>query len=233
MACLTEDELVELAEGTLAGEAARAAQEHLASCQRCRTLVGELAHSLASIDATTLPRTAPPELTRGTELGRYIVLERLGMGGMGVVYAAYDPTLDRRVALKLLTAEPALSTPAEGGRDRLLREAQSLAQLSHPNVVAIHDVGSWNGQVFLAMELLTGGTLKEWLRKERHPWRQVLQVFRDAGRGLISAHAAGLVHRDFKPDNVLIGLDGRVRVVDFGLARPVEELDGSNPSDES
>jgi tetratricopeptide (TPR) repeat protein len=151
-------------------------------------------------------------------VGRFLVLEKLGAGGMGVVYAAYDPELDRKLALKLL--QPG-STQVErsGGQTRLLREAQALARLSHPNVISLYDVGTWRERVFIAMELVEGPSLREWLRQGPHPWREVVEVFLAAGRGLAAAHAAGLVHRDFKPDNVLLGKDGRVRVLDFGLAR--------------
>ena len=151
---------------------------------------------------------------RGSALGRYVLLERLGAGGMGVVYAAYDPDLDRKVALKLLHAER--SDPVDS--DRLVREAQALARLSHPNVVAVHDVGIHEGQVFVAMEFVDGTTLRTWMGDAR-TWRDVVQIFLEAGEGLAAAHDKSLVHRDFKPDNVMIGEDGRVRVMDFGLAR--------------
>jgi len=155
-------------------------------------------------------------LEQGTVVGRYVLLYRAGIGGMGVVYAAYDPELDRKIAVKLLHPK------REGteGRTRLLREAQAMARLSHPNVITVHDVGTWGDQVFLALEFVEGETLAEWLRREPRPWRQVLQVFVEAGRGLAAAHRAGVVHRDFKPGNVLLGSDGRTRVMDFGMARP-------------
>ena len=158
----------------------------------------------------------------GDRVGRYVVLSAIGQGGMSVVYLAYDPELDRKVALKLLR----LGLLNKEGKQRLLREAQALARLSHPNVVPVYDVGTFADQAFVAMEFVEGVSLKRWLREPRS-WREVLPIFLAAGRGLEAAHAAGLVHRDMKPDNVLIGVDGRVRVVDFGLARPVEELDGS------
>jgi len=156
----------------------------------------------------------------GEFVGRYLVLSRVGAGAMGVVFAAYDPELDRRVAVKLLQRRR-LGSTADG---RLQREAQALARLNHPNVVAVHDVGSHDGRVFLAMEFVQGVTLTEWMASdgEPRPWRAVVSVFLAAGRGLEAAHAQGLAHRDFKPDNVMLGEDGRVRVMDFGLARATE-----------
>lgn len=155
-------------------------------------------------------------LDQGSVVGRYVILSQAGSGGMGVVYAAYDPQLDRKIAVKLLHPHRGGSE----GRTRLLREAQAMARLSHPNVIAVHDVGTVGDQVFLAMEYVEGETLAEWLLREPRSWRRVLQVYRDAGGGLAAAHAVGLAHRDFKPSNVLVGADGRVRVLDFGMARP-------------
>ncbi len=156
-------------------------------------------------------------------LGRYTLLERLGAGGMGTVYAAWDAKLDRRVALKLL--RPDAAKDAARARARLLREAQALARLSHPNVVAVFDVATWAAaddpertHVLLAMELVPGPTLGAWLDAAPRPWREILGMFAQAGRGLAAAHAAGIVHRDFKPANVIVADDGRARVVDFGLA---------------
>lgn len=166
-------------------------------------------------------------IERGTAVGRYLILDRLGEGGMGVVYAAHDPELDRKVALKLLRPDRAAKEAAL----RLQREAQAIARLSHPNVVAVFDAGTFGDQVFVAMELVEGRTVRQWLTAERPTWREIVAVFVAAGRGLAAAHAAGLAHRDFKPDNVLLGQDGRVRVVDFGLARPVGEPSGEAPEE--
>ncbi len=178
---------------------------------------GEPAH------ATDPQATGEAGLRAGDRIGRYVLISSIGQGGMGVVFLAYDPELDRKVALKLLK----LGKLGTTGKLRLLREAQALARLSNPNVVPVYDVGTVDEQAFVAMEYVEGQTLKRWLKTPRS-WRDVVAVMRDAGRGLAAAHAAGLVHRDFKPDNVLIGVDGRVRVVDFGLAREVDDL--SNPS---
>ncbi|KAB2962763.1 MAG: tetratricopeptide repeat protein [Thermoanaerobaculia bacterium] len=158
------------------------------------------------------------ELRRGDSLGRYLILGRLGAGGMGVVYTAFDPELDRKVAVKLLHGDR-----ARRGSARLQREARALARLQHPNVIAVHDVGTIDGRVFVAMEYVDGETLTAHLDRVAPDWRVTLALFEQAGRGLAAAHAAGLVHRDFKPENVLVGRDGRVRVLDFGLARATSE----------
>ena len=172
--------------------------------------------------ARSRPEREPEDIPPVPQVGRYLLIERLGQGGMGVVYSAYDPDLDRKVALKLLQADG--QADSQGGRVRLLREAQAMARISHPNVVPIFDVGIWGEQVFLAMELADGGSLSGWLddEDEDHSWREVLERFLGAGRGLQAAHAVGLVHRDFKPANVLVSQSGRVWVTDFGLARPVD-----------
>jgi serine/threonine protein kinase len=144
---------------------------------------------------------------------------------MGSVYAATDPELARRVAIKVLHAS-ASDDAAAGVTARMRREAQAMARLSHPNVVTVFDVGTHEGCVFVAMEFVEGTTLREWHRASRRSWDEVLHVFVQAGRGLSAAHAAGLVHRDFKPDNVLVGHDGRVLVTDFGLVRTLDDVDG-------
>ncbi len=160
-------------------------------------------------------------------LGRYVVLYRLGAGGMGVVYAAYDPKLDRKVALKLLRKASDDPSKRKRGQERLMAEARALARLSHPNVIAVHDVAVHHGRIVVAMEFVDGETLTARLAREPMPWSTVLEVMGQAGRGLAAAHGAGLVHRDFKPDNVMLGRDGRVHVMDFGLAREFELDDSS------
>ncbi len=168
--------------------------------------------------ADAAPAAGPGEaLARGAVVGRYVILDQLGVGGMGIVYAAFDPDLDRKVALKLLL--PASKGPSAGAREaRLLREAQALARLSHPNVVAVFDVGTHEHRVWVAMEFVSGRTLGEWAKERPRSFAEKLAVLVDVGRGVAAAHAAGLVHRDLKPENVMIGGDGRVRVMDFGLA---------------
>jgi tetratricopeptide (TPR) repeat protein/predicted Ser/Thr protein kinase len=162
------------------------------------------------------------QLDRGTRIERYILLKPLGQGGMGVVYSAYDPDLDRKVAVKLL--HPDKSTPdGDSARAWMMREAQAMARITHPNVVSVYDVGAYGGQVFVAMEFIQGRTLSEWIRKGQNTWQETLRLFLEAGKGLKAAHASGLVHRDFKPANVLIGDNGRVAVLDFGLARLAEQ----------
>jgi len=170
-------------------------------------------------------------------MGRYLLLSTLGQGGMGVVYAAYDPALDRKVALKLIRPELIGSTQGPVLRERLLREAQAMARLSHPNVATVYDMGEIDGHVFVAMEFVAGDTLRTWLARERRSRRDVVGVFIAAGRGLAAAHAMGIVHRDFKPENVLRGPAGQIAVTDFGLAQWVAvdtaaaPARGAGPSD--
>ena len=162
-------------------------------------------------------------LARGATIGRYVVLGLVGRGGMGEVYAAYDPELDRKVAVKLLRVKPGAGVSLAEGRQRTLREAQAIARLSHPNVVVVYDVGTFRDQVFIAMEFVDGNTATYWVQSQRRTWQEILKIFMAAGRGLMAAHEKGLVHRDFKPDNVMVGKDAQVRVMDFGLARQMNE----------
>lgn len=168
---------------------------------------------------------APTEPVR---LGRFVILERVGQGGMGIVYRAYDPKLDRRVALKLLRST--FGGISEQAKQRLLREARALARLSHPNVVPIHDVGLLDEQVFIVMGFVEGETLGQWTAAGNRSWRDIVEAYVQAARGLAAAHDVSLVHRDFKPDNVLVSDDGRIQVLDFGLARG-RELDNDEPAD--
>jgi serine/threonine protein kinase/tetratricopeptide (TPR) repeat protein len=160
-----------------------------------------------------------------TRLGRYVLLREIGAGAIGVVYAAYHEGLDRKLAIKVLNRQRAGRADLEA---RLRREAKALAKLSHPNVVQVYDVGELEGRVFVAMEFVEGETLTAWLRRE-HSLAEKLAMFVAAGRGLAAAHQAGVIHRDFKPDNVLVGQDGRPRVLDFGLARAAEVIPTPRP----
>ena len=186
-----------------------------------------VADTIVASDALLNTLLTPPpfagiaEHDAGARIGRYFVIRKLGAGAMGVVYAAYDPKLDRKVALKLLAG---LAEGTADARQRLQREAQALAKLAHPNVVGVYDVDMYDRQLYVAMEFIAGRTLSTWMHEEPRSWRVVLNVFIEAGRGLAAAHAAGLVHRDFKPENAMVGEDGRVRVMDFGLARPIDAL---------
>jgi eukaryotic-like serine/threonine-protein kinase len=155
-------------------------------------------------------------LAPGARVGRYELVELVGRGGSGVVYRAHDPELSRAVALKLIAS--ADGSAPRGTQARLLEEAQILARLSHPNIVAAYDVGIHDGFVYIVMELIDGVPLSEWLHGS-HSRAEILEVLVAAGRGLAAAHAASVVHRDFKPANVMVSRDGRVRVVDFGLAQ--------------
>jgi tetratricopeptide (TPR) repeat protein len=194
--------------------------------------VAESSHRSASVSQRSEPEQGQEDSLpgRGDQLGRYLILERVGRGGMGVVYAAWDPDLGRRVAIKLLRTDKKSHEAQATGQARLLREAQAMARVSHPNVISVFDVGTLGEGVFVAMEFVDGGTLRSWIKEKPRAWREVLDVFLAAGRGLAGAHAAGLVHRDFKPDNVLLGKDGRVRVTDFGLARLAEEEQEKAPA---
>ncbi len=167
---------------------------------------------------STVDQPPDAELTSALrEISRYVVLEEIGAGAMGVVYKAHDPDLGRLVALKLVHVGSAAARTT-----RLLREAQAIARVAHPNIVAIFDVGIVDDQVFIAMEYVEGPRLRDWMSAGPRSLREILTVFEQCARGLAAAHDAGLVHRDFKPENVLIGTDGRVRVVDFGLVRWAE-----------
>ncbi|MEJ7597850.1 MAG: serine/threonine-protein kinase [Kofleriaceae bacterium] len=205
-------------------------ETHLADCQRCRTLVRlalpsresrehrDLGLAATLVDPASLAATEPT-LGAGDRVGRFEIRSLLGQGGMGVVYAAWDPQLDRRVALKVMRG-------ARKAGAQLLREGRAVARLTHPNVVTVYDIDDSAGRWFVAMELVAGETLDIWLRSQPRSVDEIVAMFVAAGRGLAAAHAVGLVHRDFKPSNVLVGEDGRPRVSDFGLAIMDGDLGG-------
>jgi serine/threonine protein kinase len=199
-ACPAEDELVRMVEGALAAESLSMIEAHVASCDACGQVIAELG---------ALNRTADAR-----RIGRYQLDRRIAAGGMGEIWAAWDPQLRREIAVKLVRPDR-----ADDGRERerLLREARALARLGHPNVLAVHDVGEVDGEVFIATELVEGDTLAS-RGGANADWRQIARLYIQAARGLAAAHASGLVHRDVKPANLLLGADGRVRVADFGLA---------------
>ncbi|MEM6990702.1 MAG: serine/threonine-protein kinase [Myxococcota bacterium] len=169
-------------------------------------------------------------------VGRYRVLEQLGAGAAGTVYRAHDPELHRDVAVKVLTPKGRVLRTPDSVQARLAREAQAIAALSHPNIVAIYDVGTTDAGLFIAMELVAGKSLRAWMAwmqaQAGLDWRTVIETFCHAGRGLAAAHERGLVHRDFKPDNVMVGDDGTVKVLDFGLARATQGSSSSGSSAE-
>jgi len=244
--CPEPEVLAAFSRGGLDPAERRAFEAHLDQCDHCGEVLAQLARMFASrrsssgsldpVDMGHDPTLADDELEPvevkgshlrpGDRLDRYHVLEPVGAGGMGVVYAAYDADLDRKVALKVLHEH---GRGDDRAQRRMLREAQAMARLSHPNVITVHEVRVVGERLFISMEFVEGGTLGQWLARERPELSRILAMFRGIGRGLCAAHAAGLVHRDVKPDNVLIGADERPRVTDFGLARPSD--DGLEASD--
>jgi eukaryotic-like serine/threonine-protein kinase len=199
---------------------------HIDTCEHCRKIVAAAlssssragVHPAGSTSATLAVGTPPPNeddalasIVDVSISGRYVIEAVLGRGGMGTVYLARDQTLGRDVALKLHRAG--------SGNDRLQREAIAMAKLAHPNVVTVFEIGSVDDRLYVAMEYVRGETLRGWLDAGTRGWRQIVEMLVLAGTGLAAAHTAGLVHRDFKPENVLVGEDGRPRVSDFGLAR--------------
>jgi serine/threonine protein kinase len=216
VSCLGSNTVLALVDGRLKGTDLATATEHLASCDVC-------ADRVAAADSGNLPQAKrvgawSDALAPGTMIGeRHVILDLAGRGAMGEVYKAYDRRLDCNVALKLMRVGGTGSRAAEA-RARLLGEGKKLARVSHPNVVAVRDADEVYGRVFLSMEFIEGKTLGAWLAEQPRSWSEVRSVFIAAGRGLEAAHQAGVVHRDFKPQNVMIGGDGRVRIMDFGLA---------------
>jgi hypothetical protein len=214
--CPGDKTFTRLLEGLLSDEELQALQAHGDGCAACGRTLAELA------------RTMTPG--QGDWLGeRYQLLEPVGIGGMGVVYTAFDTKLQRKVAVKRLR-ELAVAASAEKRRARFLREAQLLASLSHPNVLTVHDVGGVDPELYVVMELVDGWPMSRWITEAdpRPGWRRILDVYEQVGRGLSAAHQLGVVHRDVKPENILVARNGRVLIGDFGLAGLVEAA-GATP----
>ena len=237
MGCLTEDQVLAHVLKRSGPADTQAVVAHIDRCGACFDLVAEASRGVPDGDPALLASTVPDirlqqqgAATGGREapqprrrIGRYELIEQLGMGGMGIVYRAHDPALDREVALKVIRRDLPVDRLDLSGR--LLREAHLMARVKHPNVVTVYDLGTDGDQIFLAMELIAGTTLRAWLGQGRRGWREILPLFLDAARGLQAAHESGLVHRDFKPDNVLVA-GSRVVVTDFGLACTLTPMQG-------
>lgn len=209
MACLDDNQVLAFVERTLDEQTWRELAQHVDECEACLQLTCAVAATLGEVAAPS------SGYKRGDQVGRYELIEMIGRGGMGGVYIANDPKLDRKVALKIARtrrfAEPEV-------RARLEREAKAMAQITHPNVVAVYDTGTLDDGVFIAMELLGGEELAVWTKKQPRTWDELVRAYIAAGHGLMAAHAAGIVHRDFKPQNVMVTHQRRVVVADFGLA---------------
>jgi hypothetical protein len=226
---VSEEGLLAFVEGRAETVSRAAVEAHLCDCRSCREVVGALRSTRGSAGsaATTVgDRDGAPQPAEDEVIDEYRIARAIGRGGMGQVYLARDTRLDRDVALKFC------STASASTAKRIEREAIALARLAHPNVVVVFGVGEWRGQFYIAMEYVEGGNAREWLRAGPRTWREIVALYVAAGDGLAAAHARGFVHRDFKPDNVLVGDDGRPRVADFGLvgADPTSSEDGTPQS---
>lgn len=210
---LDEDTVLGLTEGFLTEAERDVARQHLDTCVDCARLV-------STWTVSEVQNVAP-----GQTFGRFVVLQEVGNGSVGRVWAAWDPVLNRKVALKVLRNEV---RPVDRAQALLMREAQALARLTHPNVVGVHDAGTERGVAYLAMEFVEGNTFVEWLRRAERPVIEIVHRFAEACEGLAAAHRVGLLHRDFKPSNLLVGTDGRLRVADFGLAALAQEASGAS-----
>ncbi|HUJ63838.1 MAG TPA: protein kinase [Kofleriaceae bacterium] len=223
MECYDENTLVAYVERQLAEPVRQQVAAHLDRCDACLAVTCAVAQS-----ATTVPVAGASGVDEvGAQIGRYELLELLGRGGMGTVFVARDPQLDRKVALKVVRSERFVEPQI---RARLSREARAMAKVKHAGVVTVYDAGELPDGVFIAMELVEGETLASWLLARERTWREIVRMFVAVGRGLAAAHAAGIVHRDFKPANVLIDRAGRAAVGDFGIALvPMAPVDDAAP----
>jgi serine/threonine protein kinase len=199
--CLSENVLTEFVEGRLLPEQVALIHAHMGDCESCRSRLALSLTASASAPASAPASSQPPSDPnpgpgrKAQRIGRYFILRQIGHGGMGVVYAAYDEELDRKIALKLLHESEVQSVER---RSRIIREAQAMARVSHPHVVHVYEVGEFNARIYIAMEFVEGSTLTTWQRERS--WEEILRMYIAAGQGLLAAHRAGLVHRDFKPD---------------------------------
>lgn len=248
MQCPSDTVLRTLARGHEPRDVASETWSHVKQCPRCQSAIRRIGLGVtqAAVDLpadalATEPPTSPPgrsgpqavtdpaakkaltaQIERGTTVGRYVVLNPIASGSMGAVFAAYDPELDRKVALKLLRTDIPGVDPDEM-RSRFVREAQAMARVVHPHVITVYDSGTYGSTAFFAMSFVEGGTLGSWAKEKPRTEAEILEAYLKAGSGLAAAHAAGLVHRDFKPDNVLVSYDGNILVTDFGLVRAQNE----------
>ncbi|HAA58423.1 MAG TPA: hypothetical protein DCE42_26910 [Myxococcales bacterium] len=225
--CPDENTIVSLLEGTLSEDQIAQVEFAIDRCPDCQELMVELAHML-DLPQPSLTNTAPQETPKKEpaqeqvfvhNIGRYRILNTLGKGGMSVVYEAYDEPLHRRVALKVTRPDIFSEHLRESLFARLLREGRLLAQLQHPNIPVVYEVGEWDNQIYMAIQLVRGQTLRAWTKQRDADWREILRHYMEAGKAIEAAHQAGIIHRDIKPDNILIDDMDRVFLVDFGLAR--------------
>jgi serine/threonine protein kinase len=208
--------------GHLQNQSQRDAELHLVSCERCQRELAAMQLDSTSNDSVTAAPVEFVELARGTNVGRYQVESVLGAGGMGVVYAALDTELHRKVALKCVKVTSTDDEKFEQAQDRLIREARAMAALQHPNIVAVYDVGKFGDQVYVAMQLVDGGNFRTWCAAKARSLDEIVKILLEIGHGLSAAHAINLVHRDIKPDNILVSSRGTARLTDFGIARRLD-----------
>ncbi|TNE50812.1 MAG: serine/threonine protein kinase [Deltaproteobacteria bacterium] len=214
--CPDENQLMALTQGLLSDDEVRQLDNVLDQCTHCSELMVALAQDLSPYNSGDYPE---PDALPPVAIGRYNVKQMLGSGGMGVIYEAYDEDNQRPVALKLIRPDVLDPYRREAHRARMLREARLLASLHHPNIPNIYEVGTWNDQVFLAMQLVSGTNMRQWLDQANPDWTDIVAAYLRAGEGVVAAHNANIVHRDIKPDNILVEDTGNVYITDFGLAR--------------
>lgn len=216
--CPTENDLVAMLEGQLSPEEVVVLEAAIDRCPACQELLIALAHAFGPEDDWS-EEPHPSEAPTHQQIQQYHIIRTLGAGGMGVVYEAFDNQLQRNVALKLLRPDVFQEEVRELHASRLVQEARLLARLVHPHIPTVYEVGIWNEQVFMAVQMINGSSLKEWLQLEQPSWDQVVEVYLQVGKGLVAAHTQNIVHRDIKPDNILVDHTGHAYITDFGLAR--------------